>query len=344
MKYKKIVVFIFLGALLLGIAGWYIDQRAKQTRVGVGNVPNIPSTPVRTVHLSDYGKAPEFMGISSWLNSNPLTLAALKGKVVLIDFWTYSCINCIRTFPYVKKWYETYKDKGFVLIGIHTPEFAFERNTKNVRDAMQRFGITYPVAQDNDYQTWNAYNNAYWPAEYLIDASGKLVYIHTGEGEYDRTENAIRSLLGMDIKKETAASYELEKIQSPEMYFGLDRISYLSPEQESSKNIKVYTLPSTLLLNNFALQGTWKFEPEYVQLVSDTGTIRLKFFAAKVHIVASSDQPATLKVRINGNEQQPVIVKEDMLYTLFDSTQYFERTIEIEVQGRGFKAFTFTFG
>lgn len=139
--------------------------------------------------------APEFTGIETWLNSPPLTLSQLRGKVVLVDFWTYSCINCIHTLPYVQQWYQKYKDQGLVVVGVHTPEFAFERDTGNVRDAIRRYGLTYPVAQDNRYATWKAYDNMYWPGFYLVDKNGKIVYTHFGEGDYDKTEAAIKAQL-----------------------------------------------------------------------------------------------------------------------------------------------------
>lgn len=139
--------------------------------------------------------APEFTGIEKWLNSDPLTLQSLRGKVVLVDFWTYTCINCIRTLPYVTRWYQQYKDQGFVVVGVHTPEFPFERSTKNVSQAMERLGIEYPVAQDNRYATWDAYRNQYWPAAYLIDKHGQIVYRHFGEGKYKETEAEIQRLL-----------------------------------------------------------------------------------------------------------------------------------------------------
>ncbi|MFC7299525.1 thioredoxin family protein [Herminiimonas aquatilis] len=146
--------------------------------------------------LADATKqTPEFVGIEKWLNSEPLTMQQLRGKVVLVDFWTYTCINCIRTLPYVKSWYEKYKDKGLVVIGVHTPEYPFERSTDNVKSAIKRFGITYPVAQDNQYATWNAYSNRYWPAVYLTNKKGQVVYKHFGEGSYQETEAAIKALL-----------------------------------------------------------------------------------------------------------------------------------------------------
>ncbi|WP_020652737.1 thioredoxin family protein [Massilia niastensis] len=145
--------------------------------------------------LKDYGAAPEFTGINNWLNSAPLKQQDLRGKVVLVDFWTYTCINCIRTMPYVKAWHARYKDQGLVVVGVHTPEYAFERSTENVKAAIARFGITYPVAQDNRYATWQAYQNQYWPAVYLIDKKGRVVYQHFGEGAYKETEEVIRTLL-----------------------------------------------------------------------------------------------------------------------------------------------------
>ncbi|SCX68841.1 Glutathione peroxidase, house-cleaning role in reducing lipid peroxides [Variovorax sp. EL159] len=145
--------------------------------------------------LQDYGRAPEFAGIDKWLNSEPLTMQGLAGKVVLVDFWTYSCINCIHTLPHVVRWYEKYKDQGFVVVGVHSPEFAFEKSTRNVQDAIGRFNIRYPVAQDNSFATWNAYRNQYWPAFYLVDSKGQVMRQHFGEGEYAEMEAAIEALL-----------------------------------------------------------------------------------------------------------------------------------------------------
>jgi thiol-disulfide isomerase/thioredoxin len=150
--------------------------------------------------LDDQGPAPEFAGIDQWLNSEPLSMKALAGKVVLVDFWTYACINCINTLPHVVRWYEKYKDQGFVVVGVHTPEFAFEKSTPNVETALQRFGIRYPVAQDNRYATWKAWHNQYWPAFYLIDRSGRVMREHFGEGAYDEMEQAIRALLAQPAK------------------------------------------------------------------------------------------------------------------------------------------------
>lgn len=150
---------------------------------------------IHAATLPDFGPAPEFTGIERWLNTEPLTLAQLRGRVVLVDFWTYACINCIRTLPHVNRWAELYTSQGLTVVGVHTPEFPFERTTSNVEVAMRRHGVKHPVAQDNRYGTWKAYSNQYWPAVYLIDAQGRIRYKHFGEGEYDRTEAVIRALL-----------------------------------------------------------------------------------------------------------------------------------------------------
>ncbi|KJK24422.1 thioredoxin [Burkholderiaceae bacterium 16] len=169
------------------------------TRIGIAAAALLAATTVYTAtttpSVGNYGKAPEFAGVDQWLNSPPLTMSSLQGKVVLVDFWTYTCINCINTLPYVKQWYDKYKDQGLVVVGVHTPEFPFEKSTDNVKAAIKRFGIRYPVAQDNSYATWNAFSNQYWPAVYLIDASGKIVYKHLGEGQYEETEAVIQKLL-----------------------------------------------------------------------------------------------------------------------------------------------------
>ncbi len=299
------------------------------------------------VELGDYGTAPEFAGGGPWLNSDPLHIADLKGKVVLVDFWTYSCINCIRTLPYLAEWNEKYKDKGLVVVGVHTPEFAFEKDMSNVAKSLKQYGITYPVVQDNAYAIWNAYHNQYWPAKYLVNQQGKIVLEHFGEGNYQETENAIRYLLGMDMM--TAANPlsgpDFTSIGSPEMYFGTARLENLSSKQSPSAFVKQYSLDAGVALNKFSLDGMWKFNPAYTELISDTGKINIKFHSAKMFMVASANaQPVTLKITVDGKPQPDVTVTDSKLYTLFDSKDYTDHYIEIEVQGIGLQAFTFTFG
>ncbi len=170
--------------------------RAVLAAIGIAVVYNLATNAIaESPKVGDQGVAPEFVGINNWLNSAPLSMQDLRGKVVLVDFWTYACGNCVNTLPYVKQWYDKYKDQGLVVVGVHTPEFPFEKSTANVQAALKRFDIRYPVAQDNAYGTWSAYRNQYWPALYLIDANGRIVYQHYGEGRYAETEAAIRKLL-----------------------------------------------------------------------------------------------------------------------------------------------------
>ena len=194
---KKIYIYIAVVAALIILAGIYVD---KSTKINLGPISQLQNNiiPGLGVNLGDYGPAPDFKKGDNWLNSQPLTIAGLKGKVVLIDFWTYSCINCIRTLPYVTKWYDAYKDSGLVVVGVHTPEFSFEKDAGNVKNAIAQFNIHYPVVQDNDYGIWTSYGNEYWPAEYLINQKGEIVEEHFGEGNYDKTENDIRQLLGLN--------------------------------------------------------------------------------------------------------------------------------------------------
>jgi thiol-disulfide isomerase/thioredoxin len=355
---KKIYLYggIAAAVVLIAAAGIYVEETVNVTPV---SAPAENQTPVESqtdtgaapqdtqvknqIELSNYGKAPNFKEGSNWLNSQPLTIADLKGKVVLVDFWTYSCINCIRTLPYVTRWYDTYKDKGLVVVGVHTPEFAFEADAGNVQQAISRFNIHYPVVQDNAYYTWNAYQNQYWPAEYLIDQQGTIVYEHFGEGNYDKTENAIRQLLGMGQGLTAMANDHLSEIQSPEMYFGTDRLQYLVSSQTPSAQGQ-YELASNLPLNTFSLGGNWKFSTQDVELAQGQGKINLKFHAGKLFMVASSASPARLKITVDGNVQPDVTVQDSKLYTLFDSENYADHTIEITVDQPGFSAFTFTFG
>ena len=342
---RKALPYILIIIVLLIAGGIYIDRATGNKTVS--NVINNVQDAMSGSEIKNYGQAPEFTGISNWLNSGPLTIQELKGKVVLVDFWTYSCINCIRTLPYVTKWYDTYKDQGLVVIGVHTPEFAFEKVSANVQDAIKRFGIHYPVAQDNDYGTWSAYNNQYWPAEYLINKDGEIVYEHFGEGNYDHTENTIRQLLGLDQPVAPNNGQDLSGVNSPEMYFGTNRLQYLTAAQQPSSSAKNYTLPASLNLNNFAMEGNWQFNADNAKLVSGSGKIKLHFSSAKVFMVANSgdeDEPLVLKISVDGKAQPDVTVGTSQLYTLFDSSDYKDHTIEIDIPAAGFQAFTFTFG
>jgi cytochrome c biogenesis protein CcdA/thiol-disulfide isomerase/thioredoxin len=245
------------------------------------------------------GAAPNFVGITHWLNTDkqsfssnkPLTIGDLKGKVVLVDFWTYTCINCIRTLPYVTSWYDKYHDKGFVVIGVHTPEFEFEKNTQNVQNALKQYGIKYPVAQDNDYKTWNAYNNSYWPAKYLIDAKGNIRYEHFGEGEYDKTEMMIKQLLE-EAGKQVDQSVVLQKSDtpqagiSPETYLGLARLARFGSVQTPKIGVQNFTIKYDLPTDYFGYRGRWDLSDEFATSSKDS-QLDFNFNADKVFLVMS---------------------------------------------------------
>lgn len=292
--------------------------------------------------------APEFAGIANWQNSKPLTMKGLRGKVVLIDFWAYSCINCLRTLPHVNHWYDQYKDKGLVIVGVHSPEFPFEKQDGNVRDAIKRYGIKYPVAQDNDLETWDAWDNQYWPAEYLVDQRGNVVAHHFGEGNYAEMENAIRTLLGLP-RLEAAAETDKDapdfnQLGSPEMYFGSDRGKNNASPEGGDSGTRTFTAPSRLELNKFALVGRWEIGRDNASLVGPTGEIRLHFKAKKVHMVASANDPVTVQIAVDGKPQAPVTVQASQLYTLFEGDGYKDHVLTITIPKANFHAFTFTFG
>lgn len=338
---KRVAIYVSILASLLLAGGLYLELNNNSTDKLTEVVTSQQNS---GSDLKNLGQAPEFAGIKSWLNSDPLTIEQLRGKVILIDFWTYSCINCIRTLPYVTGWYEKYKDNGFVVIGVHTPEFAFEKDEGNVRSALSNYKINYPVALDNDYGTWQAYKNKYWPAHYLIDQNGDIVYTHFGEGQYRETEQAIQNLLGLQTNNEMEDTNIARQVKTPEIYFGLDRIQWLTKEQKASPTTQSYSLPSQLADNYFALSGQWLFSNESVRLISNSGKIRLNFYSKDVHMVAQSASNAMVKVYIDGQFVKTVEIKNSNLYTLFEGNDSAQRMMDIEIEGDGFEAFTFTFG
>ena len=271
-------------------------------------------------------------------------MRGLRGKVVLVDFWAYSCINCLRAMPFLINWQKTYKDRGLVVVGVHAPEFKFERNAKNVQAAIDRFGINYAVAQDNDLLTWKAFHNEYWPEEYLINRNGRIVYSHAGEGNYDLTENAIRTLLDAGPAVGPEPGQDRTKIGSPEMYFGLDRVENLASPQRPSPGTHTYAVPATLKLNQFALSGAWTLVGEKATLARGPGEIHLHCHAGKIFMVASSPTPVIVSVVVDGKAEPAVTVQESRLYTIWDSTDYIDRTVTLSMEKPGLSAFTFTFG
>jgi cytochrome c biogenesis protein CcdA/thiol-disulfide isomerase/thioredoxin len=338
------------------------EQVAKQLQVLRGE-KDLPAQAYHNVgDLPDLGMAPEIVGITHWLNTSaPLTLADLKGKVVLIDFWTYSCINCVRTLPYVTGWYEKYKDSGFVVIGVHAPEFAFEKDTRNVEKALKQFKINFPVAQDNDFATWKNYKNHYWPAKYLIDANGHLRYTHFGEGNYDETEMLIRKLLieagqkvgaGLSAVKEQAGDYE----KTPETYLGAGRIERFDSPQGVQTGGAVFTKPSTIALDHFAYEGTWDLDDEKASATAGAA-LELHFQAGKVFLVIGpAKQGDQVQVLLDGkvvSAQQAgqdvkdgiVIVDSERLYELIDLRgKAGQHVLRLNFLNNGIAVYAFTFG
>ncbi len=293
--------------------------------------------------------APELIVGGSWLNSAPLTLEQLKGKVVLVDFWTYSCINCQRTFPYLQSWWEKYKDQGLVIIGVHSPEFEFEKTLKNVETAAQDFSLTYPIMQDNEFATWRAYSNRYWPAKYLIDKDGYIRYTHFGEGDYDETERVIQNLL-----EETGAQVEAQinnpdykiETKTPELYLGYSRIRYfVSPEKISRDGEATYTSPQILSLNNFSYTGAWHIAEEY-SAPNVGSTLNLIYEAKNVFLVMrpKATEAGKVKVYLDGNFVREVEVNGDRLYQLIDLEMAGQHLLKLEFMDSNLEAYAFTFG
>jgi len=291
--------------------------------------------------------APEFVRVDAWLNSPPLTMASLKGKVVLVDFWTYSCINCVRTLPYITEWDKKYRDKGLVIIGIHSPEFEFEKNKQNVEAALATHGIKYPVALDNSLDTWTAFQNKYWPAHYLINQDGKVVYTHFGEGNYAETENNIRYLLGLnktaeDMPEQAAFS----KGQTPETYLGSGRMmNFANAQQAKIGEVAEYDFPKDLPENNWSLSGKWFIDGEKITASEENAKLCLNFTAKKVFLVLGSKngKKIDVKISLNGKETKTINVKQHTLYELINQETAQNSLLEISA-GEGLTAYAFTFG
>lgn len=309
--------------------------------------------------------APELILGGQWFNLpvgiQALTLEGLRGKVVLIDFWTYTCINCIRTLPYIQAWHEKYKDKGLVIIGVHTPEFEFEKNPDNVEAAIKDFKLTYPVMQDNDFATWNAYRNRYWPAKYFIDKDGKIRWTHFGEGAYDESEDWIQTLLretGATVEEVTEnPSYDI-RARTPELYLGYRRMEYLaSPEKLVFDQEQTYSAPSQLPLHSFAFAGTWTVE-EKRAIPHNGASLTLQFDAAHVFLVMRPETDGaigTVRVLLDGQSVSGdadgedvnngiVAVNADRLYKIIELTEPGKHTLKLDFTDGNVELYAFTFG
>lgn len=329
------------------------------------------------IDKSQFIKAKDFIKISEYINTEPISFDDLKGKVVLVDFWTYSCINCIRTIPHLNEWYNKYSDKGLVIVGIHTPEFEFEKNSDNVKSAVQKFGIKYPVLQDNDKETWKEYENRYWPRKYLIDYEGYIRYDHIGEGAYNETEKVIQTLLteravhlgienmSLDFQNVDSNSdsitksqnVDFSKIKSPELYFGYAFARAPLGNQEGfnpGQTVSYYLSENHEIKPNMIyLEGEWKNNPDHMELHSNDGSVVLKYNSKSVNLVAGGSGNFTViqdgKLITNDLSKDSsgdgkFRIDQQRLYNLVTNKDYGEHTIKIDVSGKGFQLYTFTFG
>jgi thiol-disulfide isomerase/thioredoxin len=362
------VLAIAIGAALAGFIG-EINVTKTSTPAGA-RLPFSHAIPAGQIagrsELASVDQATE------WLNSPPLTAAGLKGKVVLVDFWTYTCINWLRQLPYVRAWAEKYREHGLVVIGVHTPEFAFERNLDNVRRATQDMGLPYPIAADSDYVIWRAFRNQYWPALYFVDAQGRIRHQHFGEGAYEQSEKVIQQLLaeagargiGNDLVsvdgRGLEAAADWGSLKSPENYVGYERTErFVSPGGAARGKRRTYAVPAKLDLNQWAVAGDWTIERTAAALNNAGGRIAYRFHARDLHLVMGPATPGgsvRFRVSIDGqppgaargldvDEKGTGTVTEQRLYQLIRQRQPIaDRLFEIEFLDPGVEAYAFTFG
>lgn len=330
---------------------------------------NEGSTQVTSIDKSRYKMAPELIGIANYINTTPEQLKKdMEGKVVLYDIWTYSCINCIRTLPYITTWNEKYADDGLLIIGIHSPEFEFEKDLTNVQMAVDKYGIDYPVVLDNDWKTWKAFENRYWPRKYLADHEGYIRYDHIGEGGYQETEKIIQQLLeeralSLGIQLGSAESLvDIEEFQhssfrTPELYFGYKfsqgRNQLGNSEGFSPDNTVTYSVPDDLKQHYFYLDGMWENLEGSMKLVSDKGAIVLPYHAKEVNIVTANEAELEIFLdgkqisdRYSGNDvvSGKVTTSEAGLYNIVNSENPASHVLKITISKPSFEIYTFTFG
>ncbi|WP_028974224.1 cytochrome c biogenesis protein DipZ [Spirochaeta cellobiosiphila] len=298
--------------------------------------------------LGQYGSAPDFISNSTWLNSEPLDWDSLKGKVVLIDFWTYSCINCVRTIPHLQNWYDKYKDQGLVIIGVHAPEFAFERNRNNVMTAMEELGVTWPVVQDNNFQLWNDYNNRFWPAHYFVDARGQIRYYHFGEGGTETSEKVIQKLLkeaGYSVKESIDKETKNTKSRiTKETYLGYGRADAYKGSIITQEEQKTYQPDSTLQEGEWTLEGSWTVRKDFIETEGDS-QIKLSFTAKNVYMVVDPlEEEPSITITIDGSEQTSTLEPtESKLYQLVQLDKTGSHILTLTIKGK-VRFYTFTFG
>lgn len=350
------VVFIVVGLLVsTGVSqrveAWLVSWAPSLTDIERELVPD--TSEVEDPFSTALG-TPQLRGIEHWINSEPLTLEKLKGKVVLVDFWTYSCINCIRTQPYLNSWYDAYHDEGFEIIGVHAPEFSFEKLPENVERAVREAEIRYPVALDNDFATWNSFRNQYWPAKYLIDRDGNIRYSHFGEGNYDEIEAKIRELLntsGPQAAQPTAVE-QASLGQSPETYLGYRRAYGYTGDTRFEPGIATFTPSRALSANGWTLGGTWEVDAEKITAQADGASLSYRFSGQQVFLVLGGPEGARVRVSVDGVEQpggldvvdSELTIDSYRLYRLVRLPRFSEDSVITLEFDEGVSAHAFTFG
>lgn len=378
MQTKNVAILLVVVALIVAAIAYLDMDRVVPTSGSIGEMEPITALsnaaiePAKEISTPDgFINSPNPKG-----SSEPFTLAELIGKkVILLDIWTYSCINCQRTIPYLNAWHEKYKDKGLTIVGLHTPEFEFEKKYANVLAAVNKFAIKYPVVLDNDYSTWRAYRNQYWPRKYLIDIHGNIVYDHIGEGAYEETEGQIQKSLEArmaalgesgEIVVPLTREAAQDRAESPETYFGASRTANFGNGERGRVGTQSLTLPEEPRLNTLYLGGTWDIREQHAEHRDGTGAIIFRYKAKAVYFVASSDNGVRAEIYSDGVLQKgnsvvdcrekgycggedvgmdgTVLIQEDRLYKLIQHDMLEEHVLRIEVDRPGLKAFTFTFG
>ena len=355
-KTKSILFRKILGVVIIASVVFMMIQERRSISTLSDNMPVKIATRLQNGLWLPYPE-PEINGISTWINSQPIQLSSLKGKVVLVDFWTYSCINCIRTLPYLNYYYQRYHEKGLVILGIHTPEFDFEKNANNVKDAVKRDGIQYPVALDNQYVTWRNFNNRYWPAHYLIDKQGQVVYTHFGEGNDDVLENNIRFLLGIDSLANSMTSHTAtpnRHDETPETYLGYARANASYSPALMHDKASEYNFPHELPLHAWGLQGSWQVMPDKIIATKALAAVKIHFHARFVYVVMgkSSAEPIHVSVTVENNEgntvkavpQKVILIDKQSIYTLVQSSDSTDAILTLSTDNPGLTVYTFTFG
>ena len=367
---SEIRTALILGIVIIaGVAALSLIFSSLDEEISLATNP-INGEPLLDIDKSGFKTAPDLVGIAHHLNTTPEELQKeIDGKVVLYDIWTYSCINCIRTLPYITAWNDKYSEEGLLIIGVHSPEFEFEKDPQNVQMAIEKHGINYPVVLDNDMDTWKAFENRYWPRKYIADHEGFIRYDHIGEGGYQETEKVIQQLLkersaALGIQSASATSlvnieeFEHSLFRTPELYFGYyfaqNRNQLGNQEGFQPEQTVTYSEPDKIDLHKFYLTGEWTNYEDSMELVSETGTIKLLYNAKEVNIV--TDNPGEIKILLDGEslpfkytgadvgDNSKLTVSEPDLYNIINSEDSASHTLELNIKGKGFQIFTFTFG